>query len=496
MIPTLRPHQQIDLDHLRSEVRAGRDPLLVAPCGYGKGTVISLIVKRSVEAGRSIVFAVHGKSLVHDMSQRVSRLGIDHGVLIGGHKRARQHKVQIASIDTMHRMEFPPTADYVIVDEAHMAASPTWQKALGRYPRARKIGMTATPCRLDGKGLGKATGGLFDSMITGPSEVDLIRLGYLVRSRVMTGSAPEISAKALRSDKQLAVACDKTTLIGDVVENYRKHASDRKAAAFGVDQKHAQHIAESFRGAGVEWAYVDADTPESERQAIWKDLDFGNLRGVSSVGCISVGWDHPIVSCLIMARPTASLGLWKQMLGRGSRPHPGKSEFIVLDHAGNTSRHAPYGRFEDAVEWSLDGDAVREVNDVSGPQVKVCWGPPVLMSGPLGSIRKFPCRQQFRAGPVECPFCGYPLPKASREVETVPGELGDMGMHPSLWAPHDLADGIQPVKVADRRSFLWQMVGVAKKRGFKSAWVKNRFREKFQAEPPRDWWPKEWREKA
>lgn len=483
MIPTLRPHQQIDLDKIRAEVRAGRDPLLVAPCGYGKGTVISLIVKKSVEAGKSIVFAVHGKSLVYDMSQRVSKLGIEHGVLIGGHKRDRSHAVQIASIDTLHRMEFPPEADYLIIDEAHMAASETWKKAVGRYPKARKIGMTATPIRLDGKGLGKHTGGLFDSMIVGPTEVDLIRLGYLVKSRVMVGRVPEIPAEAKRSDKKLAQVCDKVTIIGDIVEQWKKNAPGRKTAAFAVDCAHAQHITDQFNAAGIQWAYVDADTPEKQRQIIWNDLDKGTLMGVASVGCTSVGWDHPIVDCLIMARYTESLGLWKQMLGRGSRPHPGKDHFLVLDHCGASYAHAPFGRFEDAVEWSLDGDAIKASDGVNGPMVATCKGVPVMING----VRTYPCFGTFRAGPKECPFCGYPLPVKSREIEVIAGDLRELDEHPALWAPADLADGVMPINVTARKSFLCQMIGVAKKRGLQQSWVKNRFREKFASEIPRDW---------
>ena len=117
MLPTLRPHQQRDLDALRTEVHAGRNPVLVAPCGYGKGTLISVIVHNATKLGHRVIFAVHGKSLVVDMSERVSRLGIKHGVLMGGERRERWHSVQVASIDTLHRMSHPPEAALIIIDE-------------------------------------------------------------------------------------------------------------------------------------------------------------------------------------------------------------------------------------------------------------------------------------------------------------------------------------------------------------------------------------------
>lgn len=373
MLPTLRPHQQRDLDALRTEVHAGRNPVLVAPCGYGKGTLISVIVHNATKLGHRVIFAVHGKSLVVDMSERVSRLGIKHGVLMGGERRERWHSVQVASIDTLYRMSHPPEAALIIIDEAHMALSPTWRKTLDRYPKARYIGATATPIRLDKKGLGKSTGGLFDSMVLGPSEEELIALGNLVGSRVLAPPPPADIGGVKKTagefnSKQLAAVCDKTKLIGDIVTHWKRHGNV-KTAAFGVDQAHANHICQQFNEAGVQWAYVDAETSTEERAKIWRDLDKGSLMGVASVGCISVGWDHPVVSCLISARPTASLGLWKQMLGRGSRPHPGKTHFLVLDHSGNTHRHAPFGMFEDSVPWKLEGEAIHESADKKPPAI-------------------------------------------------------------------------------------------------------------------------------
>src|SRR5262249_26272300 len=145
-----------------------------------------------------------------------------------------------------------------------------------------------------------------------------------------------------------------------------------------------------FRVAGADFAYVDAETPDDERDRIWNDLDFGSLRGVASVGVISYGWDHPIVSCVVLARPTASLALHLQQIGRGSRPHPGKRDLLVLDHASNTHRH---GFYEDEREWSLDGGIIthKAADDKPALSVTTC--------------RK--CFGTFRTGPPKCPFCGW-----------------------------------------------------------------------------------------
>lgn len=465
MLPSLRPHQAQDLEVLRAEVRAGRDPLLVAPCGYGKGHIITFIVQSAVSRGHHVIFAVHGKSLVQDMHERVEKLGIPHGILMGGERRARWHKVQIASIDTLYRMSHPPKASLIIVDEAHMSLSPTWRKALGRYPAARVIGMTATPIRLDGKGLGRATGGLFDSMVVGPSEEDLIAMGYLVGSRVLAPPPPSMAGVKKTAgefnQKELASVCDKTRLIGDIVAHWKKHAHGRKTNAFAIDQAHAAHIAEQFNISGVPWAYVDAATSLDERARIYRDYDesSGKLMGISSVGCAAIGWDHPICSCLIAARPTASMGLWRQMLGRGSRPLDGKQNFLVLDHAGNTHRHAPFGMFEDSPTWSLDGSVIKELGK-KPPSVTTCKR----------------CYATFRTGPRECPYCGVEIRVVPKKVEVEAGELGEIIR----------TEQAPPAREGDKELYL-KLLSKAANRGYKPGHAAFQFKGIRKYWPPKAW---------
>ena len=427
MSVVLRPYQIRDLDLMRAELRAHRSALYVAPCGSGKGTLISHIVNTCVERGKRVIFAVHGKALVHDMSQRVARLGIKHGVLMGAHRRERWHAVQVASIDTLHRMEHPPQADLIIADECHMSLSPTWRKTIDRYPQSKVIGMTATPIRLDRQGLGSASGGLFDSMVVGPTERELIEMGFLVRSRVLAPPPPSDLGSLKKTagefnTKQQAAVCDKAKVIGDIVKHWVQHAEQRHGAtaAFGVDQAHANHIAEQFRLAGFEFAYVDAETPDTDRQRIWDDLDHRRIRGVSSVGCLSVGWDHSVVDCIISARKTASLGLWRQMLGRGSRIHPGKENFLCLDHVGNTHQHFPYGMFEDEVPWCLDGEAIRP-SEHKADSVTTCKTPAIV-----DGVKRLPCYATFKTGPKECPYCGLVIMVKARKIEQQDGELKEI----------------------------------------------------------------------
>lgn len=503
---TLRPYQETALHEIREHMRHHRDPLFVSPCGSGKGSLIAYMVDKAIQKNKRVIFAVHGKSLVVDMAQRVSKLGVPHGILMGGKKRERHHPVQVASIDTLHRMEHPPMADLIIVDESHMALSPTWRMALAKCRNAsgntRVVGMTATPIRLDKKGLGRKTGGLFDAIVMGPNEQALIDQGHLVGSRVLAPPPPpdlgNVKKTAGEFDaRQQAQVCDKTTILGDIVKHWEQHAGGVKTAAFGIDKAHALHIAESFRAAGYDWAYVDADTPMGNplapepgtRAYIWRDLDEGKLRGVSSVGCISVGWDHPVVACLIAARKTASLGLWKQMLGRGSRTHLGKTHFLVLDHVGNTHFHQPYGCFEDAVPWSLDGDAIKPGDAEKQERYMTCKTP-TMVEGEI----KYPCYGVFKVGPRECPYCGIKLVKKIATVEVEDGELQEYKPLSVDYSKMGVSGGdVRTDRMAAFRALLWTSRDRPRLIGSQAKidWAKGIYRDRYGVDVPKDWVPRE-----
>lgn len=485
----LRPYQQTILEELRAEVRAGRDPVVVSPCGSGKGSLIAVIVKNSTAKGHHVIFAVHGKSLVVDMSERITKLGIDHGVLMGGYPRKHWLPVQVASIDTLHRMNYPPAASLIIADEADGAMSSVWRKTLGRYPSARLIGTTATPCRTDGRGLGKKSGGLFDSMVMGPTEQELIDMKYLVGSRVLAPPPPADLGTLKKTAgefnaKQQASICDKAKIIGDIVSHWKKHAEGMKTASFGVDQAHAFHISEQFNAAGVPFAYVDAKTDPDERARIWRDLDeeSGKLMGVSSCGITLVGWDHSIVSCLVIGRKTASLRLHKQILGRGSRTHKGKEFFQVHDHVGNVHQHAPWGLFEDTPHWSLDGAAIKDTGD-KAPSVSTCkksyrWpdgrhDPPKIING-----LQLPCYATFKTGPRECVYCGLPLQVEKRDITVIDGELKEVSKTVTI-APHE----------REMREYFEQQKEISDRKGYKNGWLALSFRSKFNRWPPKGWMP-------
>lgn len=304
---TLRPYQQHDLDRVRHEMRLHQAVLLVEPTGAGKGFSCAYIIHNAIAKGKRVIFLVNRRALVNDMSKRLTRLGIEHGVYMGTARSKPWLSVHVCSIDTLSRRQNPPAADLVILDEAHFCTSPTWLAVIQKYQNAKILGLTATPIRGDGQGLGRKHGGIFDSMVIGPSVMDLINDGYLVKSNVYSHGGPEITGKAPKkdwTDAQSAFMCNTNKLVGDIVRTWQQRASDRKTVVFGSDTKHAMHIAEQFRCKGIDFAYVDAGTNDKDREKIWDDFDNGNLRGVCSINTVSYGWDHPRCSCVVLARIT------------------------------------------------------------------------------------------------------------------------------------------------------------------------------------------------
>lgn len=464
----LRPYQEHDLEEVRVQMREHRSVLLVEPTGAGKGTLASHIVRNANERGRSVLFLVNRRTLVRDMSGRLDKLGLDHGIVMGDDPRRRAWlSTHIASIDTLHRRPYIPHADLLILDEAHFAVSPIWSRVLERYPDAKILGMTATPIRLDGRGLGE----VFESMVQGPQVQQLIDMGYLVPSRlIQPPGAPNVSGvRMVGGDfnrSALAEVCDQTKIIGNIVKHWTQYASDRKTVSFGVHQKHAQNIAERFRTAGISCAYVDAETPDAERDRIWKDLDEGQLRVVSSVGVVSYGWDHPIVSCVIGARPTASIGLWLQQVGRGSRPYPGKENLLVLDHAGNSSRLDVL--YEDDRVWSLEGEALKSTKDDKAPSVTICVS----------------CYRGFKAGPKRCPWCGALLPVQFRHVLEEEGVLEERKRQRKALA---IEEWRRVVTGEQRREKFLEFRRIAKERGYSPKWPQVKYKVIFGQWPKKEW---------
>jgi DNA repair protein RadD len=359
----LRPYQLRAVDLARAAFVSGkRRILLVAPTGAGK-TVIAThgLIRPALANGSRVLFLAHRQELIEQCAAKLGDL--PHGIIKAGAKPHPYAPIQVASVQTLVRRDMPP-ASLVIVDEAHhTTADNSYGSILAAYPQAAVVGLTATPYRLDGRGMGS----VFDALIPVASVAELIAAGALVRPRTFALPGPDLTGVRTvagdYNDGQLASRMDTKRIGTALVETYQRHAAGRSAIAFAVNVAHAEHVAAQFTAAGIPAACVHGGTPAATRADILARLASGALTLVSNCGVLTEGFDCPRVSCVILARPTRSRSLWRQMVGRGLRPYDGKADCQVHDHAGCRAQH---GDITDDEDVSLDAGVRRRASEGMG----------------------------------------------------------------------------------------------------------------------------------
>lgn len=341
----LRDYQREQIATLRHALLAGyRRPIAQAPTGSGKTHALSAItIAASVADLRVLILATRTR-LVRQIHERLEAFGVSHGVLAAELPELRNLMlpVQVASAGTLYRRCFSdnpmplPSADLVVFDEAHLAAADSRLALLERYPDAVRLGLTATPARKSGRSLCVA----FDCLIPGPSVSALIHAGQLVRPRIF--NVPVVSTDELKavpkdaaSDYAPGALGDLMTrpkLVGDVCQNWLRLANGKRSLVFCCSKAHAAALVEEFGRHGVAAELLTDKDDEATREAVFARLEAGATKVVCNVFLAAYGVDLPSVECIQLARPTRSLVMYLQMVGRGMRPAPGKGDFLLIDH--------------------------------------------------------------------------------------------------------------------------------------------------------------------
>ena len=453
----LRPYQVDDLARLRAQFRSGvRRVCYQGPCGCGKTVIFSEVVAGAVRRGNRVCILGHRDEIIQQITRALDALGVAHALVVAGcDLAAPEHPVQVASVQTLvRRLKHLMPPDLFVIDESHHAAANTWRRILAAFPQAKVLGVTATPQRLDGKGLDD----IFDALAIGPSVSELIAAGYLsLFATFAPARSPDLSGIRTRAGDyatdELAARMSKGVIISTAVDEYTRLCAGRAAIVYCVDIQHSELVTEAFRARGYRAAHLDGNTPTELRRSIIAALGSGELQIVSNCGIISEGLDVPGVVAVILLRPTKSLALHLQQIGRALRPAPGKAKAFILDHASNTFRFGP----ADAPQnWTLKG---RE----KGEQPL-----PLQRCDHCGALVPLAC--------LECPECGAVLrePPGPRthverrgEALVLADRLSTMSYWQCLrWAGHD----------KDRLRL------VATARGYKPGWVWHRLQELQEGE--------------
>lgn len=341
MAVSLRSYQERVSREVGAILREGvRRVLVQMSTGAGKTVLASHFIDRANLTGRRIYFLCHRVELVDGTSGTLARYGILHGIIAGNIRSNPDALVQVCSIETLKGcIDGLPVPWAIIVDETHHCRAAGWEQVIGHFVQAGSIliGLTATPKRLDGRGLGA----FFDRIVLGPQTGELIEAGHLSRFRHFM---PDEAGKFL---------------VGDPVAHWKRRAAGLRSVGFAKDTAQSRQLVEEFRAAGVSAAHLDGTTPANERRETIRAFADGEILVLMNVDLFGEGFDlaavagRPVtVDCVMFYRRTKSLSLYLQWAGRALRPSPGKVA-IILDHAGNWYQH---GDIDAERIWSLDDD--------------------------------------------------------------------------------------------------------------------------------------------
>lgn len=413
-----------------------RNVLAVMPTGAGKTVSFGSII--SQHQGVSCAIA-HRQELVGQISLALARYGVRHKI-IGPTKVIRyiineqinelgtsfydpNSQCAVAGVDTLVRradklQHFLNQVTLWVQDEAHHVIKDNkWGTAAALMPNARGLGVTATPIRADGKGLGRHADGIMDTLIEGPSMRWLIDNGYLTEYRVFAPPSDldltDVTVSQATGDynpKKLKNAVQESHLVGDVVSHYLRLAAGKQGITFATDVETATEISVQFNQAGVPAEVVSAKTPERVRGHVMGRFKAGELKQLVNVDLFGEGVDVPAIEVVSMARPTKSYGLYVQQFGRGLRLMEGKTHALIIDHASNVVRH---GLPDMEREWSLDarGSSPRGKNPEDDIPLRYCVA----------------CTQPYERIYNKCPWCGHLHEPAGRsKPEYVDGDLTEL----------------------------------------------------------------------
>lgn len=451
----LYDYQQKSVNAIRYKFKEGyKSPMFVLPTGGGKTVCFTYISKQSSLKGSNVLILVHRVELLKQTSSALDKFGVNHGLINPKFTPNYESKVQVASVQTLvNRLDKIPVPDLIIIDECHHAIAGSWKKVINHFDNALVLGVTATPVRGDGKGLGQDYGGVFDSIVSGPSIAELIERGFLVKPRVYAPPQKIDFSKVniVRGDfdkKQVAKIMDKPTITGDAVDHYKKLCDGVPAVAFCSSVKHAIHVAEEFRNQGYKAYAVDGGMEDKERTRILDGLGNGSVDIVTSCDLISEGTDIPAIECAILLRPTQSESLYIQQVGRALRTSDNKDYAFILDHVGNTLVH---GMPDMDRVYSLEGkkqNRRKKTDDEKNILAVQCER----------------CYQVYSPQPV-CPYCGHSRPVKEKKMVKVDGELIEVN-------PEN-EDYIKKKKKVEvwRANSLDDFLQIAKERGYKRGWA-------------------------
>lgn len=409
MTLALRPYQVDLYEQARERLRSGVRRLMIQlPTGGGKTVLVAQMLANAASKGYRAWFNVHRRELVKQSVMTMTEsAGLSLGIVAAGFPGNRHEAIQVCSIGTLaRRLDLLPAPTLMVWDEAHHLAAASWAAIMAKFPNVVHIGLSATPERLDGRGLNA----YFDEMICGPTVRELIEGDWLSDYKLYAPQGADLSGvHTVAGDynkKELAAAMAKSRVVGDALSHYNRYAAGKRAILFAWSIEASIDIVRQFNAAGVPAEHVDGETDDVTRDNAIQNFKAGRTLVLSNVNLFSEGFDVPAVEAVFDLAPTKSLAMYLQRCGRALRPAAGKDIALLFDHANNSKMH---GLPDDERRWTLNG-RVTKARKSDGPPVKQC---------PL-------CFAQVPAAAPVCRHCNYKFETQQREIEQVDGELVEL----------------------------------------------------------------------
>lgn len=446
----LYPYQQELVDKARdSIVKGSKGVLIQSPPGSGKSVVIASVAKMATDKKNHVLFIVHRKELVVQIQETFSQMDVPEGF-----------STVMTVGKVVNRLDKLPYPSIIITDETHHSRAATYRKIYDHYSKAFRLGFTATPWRMSGKGFND----IYDDLVLGESVEWLIENEFLAPYEYYAPTLAEMDSlkKSSTGDftKNSMDDAIKSAIFGDVVKHYEKLAKGKKTILYAHSIDASREIAESFKRAGISAIHADSKTPEKERDSIMDDFRSGKIEVLCNVDLVSEGFNVPDCSCVILVRPTASLVLFLQQAMRSMRYQKDK-QATIIDHVGNYARH---GLPDTERDWTIDDRPSNKKSSKSDNElpIKQC---------------DF-CHAISPAGSQVCEGCGEEFPVEQSEIETVDSELQQVNAmefkvdYQSIRIKKEYGSK----KVEDLET-LEDFYLFAKSRGYKESWIKFKFKQ-------------------
>ncbi|MCL1493992.1 MAG: DEAD/DEAH box helicase [Pseudanabaena sp. Salubria-1] len=366
----IRDYQQDAIDKISDAWNSGVTRVMFQmPTGTGKTVVFNQIVKQELEKNSTVLIVAHREELIRQNVERLrEHFRIEAGTIMGNHRTNPSRPVQVASIKTLDERDLSwLNPSLIIIDEAHHVPAQSYVRLLNKYQKAKILGVTATPIRLNGEGFT----GLFDELITSKSIKEFIKDGHLADVQFI-GRKQIWSKLDLRNistnntgdydSTQLSRIMRQDFVMADLIKSYVKDGEGKKMIVFAVDIDHSKDIVKRYEEAGFKAAHLDGTTKKSERKEIINKFKAGEIQILSNFDIVSEGFDVPDCQVVQLARPTKSLVVYLQQVGRCMRPSTSKPYCIVLDNVG---LYQEFGSPKDDRPWTLK--ATKDNSTIKNP---------------------------------------------------------------------------------------------------------------------------------